>query len=101
MESMFGVKLEKKEKPVKVNKAEVIVVNGNVFDLKIGHPGNVIATARTSRPDLYKAAVDRLERPAYEDYHTHIRRLDGFGSALWDSMAELRRAIESNNYIIQ
>lgn len=99
MESMFGVKLEKEDKIAK--KGKMLTLDGHVFDLETDRGDNtVVATSRISRPDLYKAAVNRGERPAYEDYYNHIRKPDDFRSAVWNSMEELLQAIEHGNYTI-
>ena len=103
MESIFGVKLEKREKIVAENAAhnETLVLDGHVFDLEIRRDHTlIVATSRVSRPDLYKAAADRGERPTYTDYYTHIRDPLRDNSAVWDTLEELSQAIEHDNYII-
>ena len=103
MESIFGVKLEKKEKIVAENAAhnETLVLDGHVFDLEVLQGvGTVVATSRASRPELYRAAVDRGEHPNYIEYYTYIRDLNNDNSAVWNSLEELSQAIEHGNYII-
>jgi len=50
--------------------------------------------------------VNRGENPRYKDYYTHIRKPEQLiagrhiYSGIWDSIEELRQAIEDNNFII-
>jgi len=108
---MFGIKLEKLEKnrveAVDVPWDEAIIIGDHIFDVKIDRvTGQVVATSRNSKPDLYRIAVNRGENPRYKDYYTHIRKPEQLiagrhiYSGIWDSIEELRQAIEDNNFII-
>lgn len=103
MESIFGVKLEKKEKEMAENAAlnKTIMVDGHVFDIEVFQGvGTIVATSRVSRPALYKAAIARGESPNYVNYYTHIRNPSDANSAMWRSLEDLSQAIGNGNYNI-